>query len=290
MTAARHSLPLCSPSASSGTLALGAPAAPGVARPPVLRAPPEARRDGGESSPLSHLLTLPFLPFPFPLAPHPPLLTLPSSPSLPHPPHPPHAPLLALSRPQALREYLARHEDPLTGRPLFHPHITRGPKLSATAASAAPANGSEALREAPRVDGDDGAADESADDANQGGSSTARPGRGGASSGAPSFHTARVTARRSKVSLARGGDSTAFDGIPLTSHDPSHWRQASLREEARQREEAEAKLPSKGAFSSALSASLVASMREARLRELFVQASEITPDRSRLPPLVSDDL
>ena len=36
---------------------------------------------------------------------------------------------------QALRDYLAAHEDPDTGRPLFKPMITRGPKSSSHASS-----------------------------------------------------------------------------------------------------------------------------------------------------------
>ena len=37
---------------------------------------------------------------------------------------------------EALRDYLTRHEDPSTGRPLFQPHITRGPKATNSADAA----------------------------------------------------------------------------------------------------------------------------------------------------------
>jgi len=109
----------------------------------------------------------------------------------------------------SLIRYLHRHEDPVTGRPLFKPQITRGPKpTAATATIAVPAEGSVPV---------------------PGGGAVAGP-----VVGVPVLHTSRVAARRSRESLA---------------------------EEARQRAAEEAKLPTEGAFSRGLSASLVESLR-----------------------------
>ena len=113
----------------------------------------------------------------------------------------------------SLIRYLHRHEDPVTGRPLFKPQITRGPKpTAATATVAVPADGSVPV-------------------------SVPVPGGGAVAGpvvGVPVLHTSRVAARRSRESLA---------------------------EEARQRAAEEAKLPTEGAFSRGLSASLVESLR-----------------------------
>ena len=125
----------------------------------------------------------------------------------------------------SLIRYLHRHEDPVTGRPLFKPQITRGPKpTAATATIAVPAEGSVPV---------------------PGGGAVAGP-----VVGVPVLHTSRVAARRSRESLA---------------------------EEARQRAAEEAKLPTEGAFSRGLSASLVESLR----------AYPPFPPDAALPPSIS---
>ena len=121
----------------------------------------------------------------------------------------------------SLIRYLHRHEDPVTGRPLFKPQITRGPKpTAATATVTVPAEGRSAEGRLPAPGG--------------GAGGPAVPATAGPVVGVPVLHTSRVAARRSRESLA---------------------------EEARQRAAEEAKLPTEGAFSRGLSASLVESLR-----------------------------
>ena len=121
----------------------------------------------------------------------------------------------------SLIRYLHRHEDPVTGRPLFKPQITRGPKpTAATATVTVPAEGRSAEGRLPAPCG--------------GAGGPAVPATACPVVGVPVLHTSRVAARRSRESLA---------------------------EEARQRAAEEAKLPTEGAFSRGLSASLVESLR-----------------------------
>jgi hypothetical protein len=137
---------------------------------------------------------------------------------------------------EALREYLHRHEDPVTGRPLYRPKITRGPRSAGIEQGEVGGSGGGATGSGQPDEG-----------------STGPVGLQAHLSGDPrlitgeAFHSARVGARRSRV---------------------------LLQEENRQKSLAEARLPSRGAFTSGQSATLVRQMREKRLREMFTALDE----------------
>ena len=137
---------------------------------------------------------------------------------------------------EALRDYLANHEDPDSGRPLFKPMITRGPKAP-TAADGAAANGGGG---GGGGGGGDGGGDEGgvpADERQTNGLQAHITGDSRLVTG-EALHTQRVKSRRSREALRQEANN-------------------ALREKQN------------GAYARGASGEMVREMRERRMREMF---------------------
>lgn len=172
---------------------------------------------------------------------------------------------------QALRDYLTSHEDPTSGRPLFKPHITRGPKRDGTGTTSA-CKGSTAS------DAWEAASERSAaamTDAADGGLSATAQADGNTTSceatpmlDAPSAASSSRCAVGLKAHLR--GDSRLISGEALHSHRVKHRRsRETLREQAREQIAHDHQMPTMGAFTTGESEHIVKSMREKRITELF---------------------
>ena len=176
---------------------------------------------------------------------------------------------------QALRDYLAAHEDPDTGRPLFKPMITRGPKssshassqpASASASQHASTTGDEARSSAvASAVGESDGAPVGAQRWNADGSVEPLPAYADETANAPANSASGLSSAASESSVPIGlrahltGDSRLITGEALhTQRVKARRSREVLRSEAHQELEANRN----GARATGLSGELVGKMRE----------------------------
>ena len=208
---------------------------------------------------------------------------------------------------EALRSFLEKHEDPQSGRPLFVPKITRGPKqTSGGGGGALSGGGGGALPHEPTTPahagggaGRDGGGGLIGDEGSAAAALAALAGGGGGDVGGGEMVITTHASSAAGGSAASGGgggaiacagavggssscnavvglaahlrgDSALISGEALHSARVKQRRsREALHRAAQQQAAADAQLASCGAFTRGRSADLVRSTREARLRALF---------------------
>ena len=160
---------------------------------------------------------------------------------------------------EALRDYLASHEDPQTGRPLFQPHITRGPRpTSSTSGSVAGTSAADEWEKASQASSMPGSAQQGADGSQQGGG-------GGGDGGGGAL--GRIGECGGVVGLRahQRGDSRLITGECLhTARVKQRRSREALQSEKERQENLQANMPTQGAFTRGLTTELVQTMREGR--------------------------